>query len=59
MTDGSEKTILGKAQKAWLKRTLKASDTTWKILISPTPLVGPDRAKKNDNHSNAGFQPLP
>ncbi len=56
MTDGPEKTILGKAQKEWLKRTLKASDATWKLLISPTPLVGPDRAKKNDNHSNAGFQ---
>ncbi|WP_394796001.1 alkaline phosphatase D family protein [Armatimonas sp.] len=56
ITDGPEKTILGKAQKEWLKRTLKASDATWKLLISPTPLVGPDRAKKNDNHSNAGFQ---
>ena len=38
-----------------LKRTLRESDATWKILISPTPLVGPDRLNKNDNHSNAGF----
>jgi alkaline phosphatase D len=56
MPDGPEKTILGKTQKEWLKRTLKESTATWKVLISPTPLVGPDRAKKNDNHSNAGFQ---
>ena len=26
------------------------------MLISPTPVVGPDRAKKNDNHANAGFR---
>ena len=28
---------------------------TWKVLISPTPIVGPDRDKKNDNHSNEAF----
>lgn len=55
MPDGPEKTIWGAEQKAWFKRTVKASDATWKILISPTPLVGPDRANKNDNHSNKGF----
>lgn len=56
MPDGPEKTILGKEQKAWLKRTLLESTATWKILISPTPMVGPDRGTKNDNHTNAGFQ---
>ena len=56
MPDGPEKTIWGKEQKDWLKRTLAQSDATWKLLISPTPLVGPDRGNKNDNHSNAGFQ---
>jgi len=55
MPDGPEKTIWGAEQKAWFKRTVLASDATWKVLISPTPLVGPDREKKNDNHSNAGF----
>jgi alkaline phosphatase D len=55
MPDGPEKTIWGAEQKAWFKRTLKASTATWKILVSPTPLVGPDRTNKNDNHSNAGF----
>ncbi len=56
MPDGPDKTIWGAEQKAWFQRTVKASDATWKVLVSPTPLVGPDRATgKNDNHSNAGF----
>jgi alkaline phosphatase D len=55
MPDGPEKTIWGAEQKAWFKRTVNESDATWKILVSPTPLVGPDRNNKNDNHSNAGF----
>ena len=55
LPDGPEKTIWGAEQKAWFKQTVKASDATWKLLISPTPLVGPDRGKKNDNHANAGF----
>ena len=56
MADGAEKTIWGLRQKEWLKRTLLESDAAWKVLIRPTPLVGPDRANKNDNHANAGFQ---
>ncbi|MBL9083169.1 MAG: alkaline phosphatase D family protein [Planctomycetales bacterium] len=54
--DGPEKTIWGAEQKAWFKRTVKESDATWKVLISPTPLVGPDRKNKKDNHSNEGFK---
>ena len=53
--DGPEKSIWGAEQKAWFKRTVKESDATWKVLISPTPLVGPDRKNKWDNHSNEGF----
>lgn len=57
MPDGPDKTIWGAEQKKWLKETLLASDADWKVLVSPTPIVGPDRAKgKNDNHSNAAFQ---
>jgi alkaline phosphatase D len=57
MPDGPEKTIWGAAQKRWLFETLKASDADWKVLISPTPIVGPDRPRgKNDNHSNAAFR---
>lgn len=57
MRDGPDKTIWGKEQKVWFQKTVKESDATWKILISPTPLVGPDRASgKNDNHANPGFR---
>jgi len=53
--DGPDKTIWGKEQKAWFKRTVRDSDATFRILISPTPLVGPDRANKHDNHANVDF----
>jgi alkaline phosphatase D len=56
MPDGPGKTVWGKEQKAWFRRTVGESDATFRVLISPTPLVGPDREKKHDNHSNAGFQ---
>ena len=36
-------------------RTVKESDATFRILIGPTPLVGPDRANKNDSYANKGF----
>jgi alkaline phosphatase D len=54
--DGPAKTILGAEQKAWLLRTIAASDATFKVLLSPTPIVGPDRGSKNDNHANSGFR---
>ena len=55
--DGPEKSLWGAEQRQWLERTLAASDAKWKILISPTPMVGPDRASKSDNHTNpAGFR---
>ena len=53
--DGPGKTIWGAEQKAWFFRTVSASDATFRLLISPTPVVGPDRPAKNDNHANAGF----
>jgi alkaline phosphatase D len=55
MPDGPDKTIWGRQQKEWFKRTVRESDATWKLLISPTPVVGPDRGNKNDNHANTGF----
>jgi alkaline phosphatase D len=55
MEDGPDKTIWGKKQMDWFTTSVEASDATFKILISPTPIVGPDRVKKNDNHANAGF----
>lgn len=57
MPDGPGKSIWGSEQKSWLKRTLQASDATFKLLISPTPMIGPDDARKTDNHTNiGGFQ---
>ena len=57
MPDGPEKTIWGKEQRDWLKRTLLESDATFKLLISATPMVGPDSASKRDNHVNPrGFR---
>lgn len=55
MEDGADKTIWGQNQLAWFKQTVNASDATFKVLISPTPIVGPDRTNKNDNHANKGF----
>ncbi len=57
MADGPDKTLWGTEQIVWLKRTLLASDATFKLLISPTPLIGPDDAYKRDNHTNhKGFR---
>jgi len=53
--DGPDKTILGATQKKWLKETMQKSDATFKIVISPTPFVGPDKPNKKDNHANPGF----
>jgi alkaline phosphatase/alkaline phosphatase D len=57
MPDGPDKTIWGKEQKRWLKKTLLESKATFKILISATPMVGPDNNTKRDNHTNPkGFR---
>jgi alkaline phosphatase D len=53
--DGPGKTIWGEKQKEWFKKSVQASEATFRVLISPTPLVGPDRGNKNDNHANEGF----
>ncbi len=53
--DGPEKSIWGAEQKAWLTGSLADSKAKFKVLISPTPIVGPDRENKHDNHSNDVF----
>ncbi|WP_141402377.1 alkaline phosphatase D family protein [Sediminicola luteus] len=54
--DGAAKTILGAEQKEWLFRTLSASDARYKIVVSPSPILGPDRGKgKYDNLSNSSY----
>ncbi|MDH5398413.1 MAG: alkaline phosphatase D family protein, partial [Cyclobacteriaceae bacterium] len=54
--DGPDKTIWGEEQKQWLYSTLKESDATYKIIISATPILGPDRSNKKDNHANVAFK---
>jgi alkaline phosphatase D len=56
--DGPDKSLWGKEQVRWFKQTVEASDATFKILISPTPMVGPDHLWKgdmNDNHADEGW----
>ena len=52
--DTLDKTIWGEEQKRWLKETLLESNARFKILVSPTPMVGPDDIRKTDNHTNVG-----
>ncbi len=54
--DGPDKSIWGKEQKEWLFRTMENSDATFKILISPDPILGPDRVNKKDNYSNSNWK---
>lgn len=54
MPDSSEKSLWGSEQREWLKRTLRDSNATWKIIVTPTPMVGPDDSSKKDNHTNLG-----
>jgi len=55
MPDGPDKTIWGKEQMEWVKSSILGSDATFKLLISPTPIVGPDRGNKSDNFANKAF----
>jgi alkaline phosphatase D len=56
LPDGPAKTIWGPDQMAWFKETYAQSDATFKVLISPTPIIGPDRPQKKDNHSNSNYK---
>ncbi|HXI00694.1 MAG TPA: alkaline phosphatase D family protein [Sphingobacteriaceae bacterium] len=51
-----DRTIWGEEQKAWFKKTMKRSDATFKLVFSPTPIVGPDRENKSDNHANNAYK---
>ncbi len=54
--DGPDKTIWGREQRDWLTRSILESDADFRVLVSPTPIVGPDRPNKRDNHANPAFQ---
>ncbi len=48
--------ILGAKQWEWLERSLTESDATFRVVVTAAPVVGPDRATKDDNLSNAGYR---
>ena len=51
--DRPRKKMWGAEQMAWFMESVEASDATFRILISPTPLTGPYRnSSENDNHTN-------
>lgn len=54
--DGPGKTIWGQEQKEWFFRTVSESDAAFKILMTSSPILGPDRDRKHDNYSNDNFQ---
>jgi alkaline phosphatase D len=54
--DGPSKSLWGSTQKQWLLDGLNKSEARWKVIVSPGPLIGPDRQNKHDNHSNDAFQ---
>jgi len=43
---GPNKSLWGAEQVAWFKQTLLESDATFKVLISPIPMIGPDDTMK-------------
>lgn len=61
-TAESEKTLLGKEQLAWLKRTLRASGAAWKVVVSSVPVTVPNGSAEAgrdgwaDGGSRNGFE---
>lgn len=53
--DGPDKSIWGREQREWLMQSILDSDADFRVLVSPTPIVGPDRGRKADNHANDAF----
>lgn len=53
--DGPNHTVWGQKQKDWLMQSILASDAAFKIIASPTAIVGPDNPGQRDSHANAAF----
>jgi len=56
MPDGPEKSILGERQRRWLMETIERSDATFRVVVSPLIVVGPDEEGKGDSHANRSFR---
>jgi len=54
--DSRPKSMLGAAQRAWLEERLRASDATWKIIVTSVPLAIPtgDPRRGRDGWANLG-----
>ncbi len=50
-TPSNYPTMWGDTQKQWFKDTVTTNDATWKVLISPTPFIGPDFKDRGDNYA--------
>ena len=44
--------LLGHEQKVWLEKSLVASQSTFKFIACPTPIIGPDARLLRDSHAN-------
>ena len=55
LEDGPDKTIWGDDQKNWFYDTVKNSDAKFKVLVTSSPILGPDKIGKNDNLSNKKY----
>lgn len=55
-----DKTVLGAEQKRWLYETMRASDATFRVVITGTPIVGPNvdykAGEKGDSLADEAFQ---
>jgi len=58
--DGPGKTLLGEAQRRWLFETLRASDATFRVVVTGTPVVGPNvdykAGEKGDSLADEAFR---
>lgn len=57
--DGSDKTMLGAAQRRWLLDAAAASDATWKLVVSSVPLGIFTGGRAADGWSNANLLGFP
>lgn len=58
--DGPDKTVLGAEQKRWLFETLRASDAAFRVVITGTPMIGPNvdykTGENGDSLADEAFQ---
>jgi alkaline phosphatase D len=53
--DSPQKTVWGKEQREWLQDSILKSDADFRIIVSPTAIVGPDNEDQEDNQADDAF----